>query len=207
MKKSIVGTLALATMVLGMSAFKSADVAAVKSLDSTATMVDSIAVDSLVSLDSVKVFSVDSLQRLDSLTGIDSLQRMDSLMGIDSLQKVDSLTGIDSLQRMDSLMGIDSLQKVDSLQGRDSLKAAVVEGGSISGKITPADGAAEVEADNGTDKLKGAVSQGAFTIPAAKAGAYTITILGKSPYKNAIIKDVKVEDGKATDLGEIKLEQ
>jgi len=183
MKKSIVGTLALATMVLGMSAFKSADVAAVKSLDSTATMVDSIAADSLVSLDSVKVFSVDSLQRLDSLKGFDSLQRMDSLMGIDSLQKV------------------------DSLQGRDSLKAAVVEGGSISGKITPADGAAEVEADNGTDKLKGAISQGAFTIPAAKAGAYTITILGKSPYKNAVIKDVKVEDGKATDLGEIKLEQ
>lgn len=207
MKKLIVGTLALATMVLGMSSFKSADVAAVKSLDSTATMVDSIAVDSLVSLDSVKVFSVDSLQRLDSLKGFDSLQRMDSLMGIDSLQKVDSLTGIDSLQRMDSLTGIDSLQKVDSLQGRDSLKAAAVEGGSISGKITPADGAAEVEADNGTDKLKGAISQGAFTIPAAKAGAYTITILGKSPYKNAVIKDVKVEDGKATDLGEIKLEQ
>lgn len=183
MKKSIVGTLALATMVLGMSAFKSADATAVKSVDSTAAMVDSIATDSIASLDSVKVFSVDSLQR------------------------VDSLTGIDSLQKVDSLTGIDSLQKVDSLQGRDSLKVMVVEGGSITGKITPADSATEVEADNGTDKLKGAISQGAFTIPAAKAGAYTITILGKSPYKNAVIKDVKVEDGKATDLGEIKLEQ
>ncbi|SEW50878.1 peptidase associated/transthyretin-like domain-containing protein [Chitinophaga arvensicola] len=207
MKKSIVGTLALATMVLGMSAFKSADVAVVKSVDSTATMVDSIAVDSLVSLDSLKTFSVDSLQRLDSLKGFDSLQRVDSLTGIDSLQKVDSLTGTDSLQRIDSLTGIDSLQKVDSLQGVDSLKAIAVEGGSITGKISPADGAAEVEADNGTDKLKGAISQGAFTIPAAKAGTYTITILGKTPYKNAVIKDVKVEDGKATDLGEIKLEQ
>jgi hypothetical protein len=223
MKKSIVGTLALATMVLGMSAFKSADVAAVKSVDTTAAMVDSIATDSLVSLDSVKVFSVDSLQRLDSLKGFDSLMTVDSLMGTDSLQKVDTLSGIDSLQRMDSLQvdtlsgmdslqvdtlsGIDSLQKVDSLQGKDSLKVLVVEGGSITGKITPADSATEVEADNGTDKLKGAISQGAFTIPAAKAGSYTITILGKSPYKNAVIKDVKVEEGKATDLGEIKLEQ
>lgn len=178
MKKSIVGMLALATMVVGMSAFKSADVAAVKSVDSTATMVDSIAgVDSLVRLDSMKVYGLDSLQSLDSLKGTDSLMRFDSL------------------------------QRVDSLQGLDTLKSVAVEGGSITGKITPADGATEVEAVNGADKLKGAVSQGAFTIPAAKAGTYTITILGKSPFKNAVIKDVKVEEGKATDLGEIKLEQ
>jgi hypothetical protein len=198
MKKSIVGMLALATMVVGMSAFKSADVAAVKSVDSTATMVDSIAgVDSLVRLDSMKVYGLDSLQSVDSLQGLDSIK----VSGLDSLQSLDSLKGTDSLMRFDSL------QRVDSLQGRDSLKTAAVEGGSITGKITPADGATEVEAVNGADKLKGAVSQGAFTIPAAKAGTYTITILGKSPYKNAVIKDVKVEDGKATDLGEVKLEQ
>lgn len=199
MKKSIVGMLALATMVVGMSAFKSADVAAVKSVDSTATMVDSIAgVDSLVRLDSMKVYGLDSLQSLDSLQG-----RLDSMKvyGLDSLQSLDSLKGTDSLMRFDSL------QRVDSLQGLDSLKSVAVEGGSITGKITPADGATEVEAVNGADKLKGAVSQGAFTIPAAKAGTYTITILGKSPFKNAVIKDVKVEEGKATDLGEIKLEQ
>lgn len=216
MKKSIVGMLALATMVVGMSAFKNAGATAVKSADSTATMVDSIAgvdslrsVDSLVRLDSMKVYGVDSLQslRLDSLTGIDSLQRLDSLTGVDSLQRLDSLTGVDSLQRLDSLTGRDSLQRMDSLQTTDSLKSVAVEGGSITGKISPADGAAEVEAVNGADKLKGAVSQGAFTIPAAKAGTYTITIFGKSPYKNAVLKDVKVEEGKATDLGEIKLEQ
>lgn len=184
MKKSIVGMLALATMVVGMSAFKSADVAAVKSVDSTAAMVDSVAgVDSLVRADSMKFY------------------------GLDSLQHLDSLTSLDSLKGTDSLMRFDSLQRVDSLQGLDTAKSVAVEGGSITGKIAPADGAAEVEADNGTDKLKGAVSQGAFTIPAAKAGTYTVTVLGKSPYKNAVIKDVKVEEGKATDLGEIKLEQ
>ncbi|TWF42660.1 hypothetical protein FHW36_102421 [Chitinophaga polysaccharea] len=205
MKKSIVGMLALATMVVGMSAFKNAGATAVKSADSTATMVDSIAgvdslrsVDSLVRLDSMKVYGVDSLQSL----------RLDSLTGIDSLQRLDSLTGVDSLQRLDSLSGRDSLQSsMDSLQTTDSVKTVAVEGGSITGKISPADGAAEVEAVNGADKLKGAVSQGAFTIPAAKAGTYTITIFGKSPYKNAVLKDVKVEEGKATDLGEIKLEQ
>lgn len=204
MKKSIVGMLALATMVVGMSAFKNAGATAVKSADSTATMVDSIAgvdslrsVDSLVRLDSMKVYGVDSLQSL----------RLDSLTGVDSLQRLDSLTGVDSLQRLDSLSGRDSLQRMDSLQTTDSLKSVAVEGGSITGKISPADGAAEVEAVNGADKLKGAVSQGAFTIPAAKAGTYTITIFGKSPYKNAVLKDVKVEEGKATDLGEIKLEQ
>jgi hypothetical protein len=146
MKKSIVGMLALATMVVGMSAFKSADASTVKSVDSSATLVD-------------------------------------------------------SLQRADSLVSVDSLQKTDSL------KAVPVEGGSITGKIVPADGATEVEAVMGEEKLKGAISEGAFTIPAAKAGTYTVTVLGKSPYKNAEIKDVKVEDGKATDLGEIKLEQ
>ncbi|NLR77599.1 hypothetical protein [Chitinophaga eiseniae] len=192
MKKSIVGMLALATMVVGMSAFKNAGATAVKSADSTATMVDSIA-------------GVDSLRSVDSLVRLDSMK----VYGVDSLQslRLDSLTGVDSLQRLDSLSGRDSLQRMDSLQTTDSLKSVAVEGGAITGKISPADGAAEVEAVNGADKLKGAVSQGAFTIPAAKAGTYTITIFGKSPYKNAVLKDVKVEEGKATDLGEIKLEQ
>lgn len=140
MKKSIVGTLALATMVVGMSAFRSADTTAVKTADSIAITADSIA-------------------------------------------------------------------NVDSLKTTDSLKAVPVEGGSITGKITPPDGATEVEAAMGEEKVKGAISEGAFTIPSVKAGTYTVTVLGKSPYKNAEIKDVKVEDGKATDLGEIKLEQ
>ncbi|RBL91034.1 carboxypeptidase regulatory-like domain-containing protein [Chitinophaga flava] len=104
---------------------------------------------------------------------------------------------------------MDSLSRgftgLDSVKGMDSLRA--VEGGSITGKVTPAEGAIAVEADNGSEKLKGAVSSGSFAIPAAKAGTYTITIHGKAPFKNAVIKDVKVEDGKATDLGEIKLEQ
>ncbi|UYQ92308.1 carboxypeptidase-like regulatory domain-containing protein [Chitinophaga horti] len=81
------------------------------------------------------------------------------------------------------------------------------DGGAISGKVTPADGATEAWAVAGADTLKAAISDGAFSFSNAKAGTYTIIVDGKDPYKDATITDVKVEDGKATDLGDIKLEQ
>ncbi|HVI43363.1 MAG TPA: carboxypeptidase-like regulatory domain-containing protein [Chitinophaga sp.] len=191
MKRTLTGMLALATIVVGMSAFKSADVKAMSSVDSAAVKVDSM-------------MRVDSISRIDSISGLDSLMRIDSLTGIDSVMRIDSLSNIDSLTHVDSLFRMDSVSRVDSVKGLDSIRAAE---GSITGKVTPADGAKEVEAESATGKLKGSIAQGTFTIPAAKAGNYTITVLGKAPYKNAVIKDVKVEDGKATDLGEIKLEQ
>ncbi len=182
---------ALAAMIMGMTAFKSTSAAPVKGADSIAI----VSVDSLSGIDTLK--SADTLMHIDSLAG-----RMDSLSArMDSISNVDSLGSVDT----SAAKGIDSLSAIDSLKKNDSLRT--VEAGSITGKISPAEGAAEVEAVNGADKLKGAISQGAFTIPAAKAGTYTVTIHGKAPFKNAVIKDVKVEDGKATDLGEIKLEQ
>lgn len=81
------------------------------------------------------------------------------------------------------------------------------EGGSISGKVVPAEGATEAWAVSGTDTLKTAVAQGAFSFTSAKAGTYTVIVDAKEPFKDATITDVKVEDGKATDLGEIKLAQ
>ncbi|MCW3465585.1 hypothetical protein [Chitinophaga nivalis] len=194
MKRTITGTLALATLVVGMSAFKSADATTVKSVDSIATSVNNFK-------------SIDSVMHADSLGSVDSLVRVDSLVSLDSLQGkgMNTLLALDSLSGADSVSHLNVVRSVDSVQSVDSIRA--VEGGSITGKITPAEGATEIEADNGTEKLKAAVSQGSFAIPAAKSGTYTITILGKAPFKNAVIKDVKVEDGKATDLGEIKLEQ
>lgn len=172
MKKSIVGTLALAAMVIGFSAFKSADAKV-----------------STVAADSAAAYVADT-----------------AAMVADIAAMVDTAAIIDTA----AIKGADTAA-VNLTLAQDSLKndtaAAVAEAGTITGKIVPADGASEVEAVNGDEKLKGAVSNGAFTIPAAKSGNYTVTILGKSPYKNAVIKDVKVEEGKATDLGEIKLEQ
>ncbi|WP_249219712.1 carboxypeptidase-like regulatory domain-containing protein [Chitinophaga sp. HK235] len=158
-----------------------------------------VGMSSFRSADATTVRSLESASiKIDSLSAADSLARFDSLslVGLDSAARIDSFTSVDSISRFAGL---------DSVKGMDSLRA--VEGGSITGKVTPAEGATAVEADNGSEKLKGTVSSGSFAIPAAKAGTYTITIHGKAPFKNAVIKDVKVEDGKATDLGEIKLEQ
>ncbi|CAL1520671.1 carboxypeptidase regulatory-like domain-containing protein [Chitinophaga sp. MM2321] len=80
-----------------------------------------------------------------------------------------------------------------------------IDGGSITGKVTPAAGATEAWAIQGTDTLKSPVSDGAFSFQNAKTGVYTIIIGAKEPLKPATVNDVKVEDGKATDLGEIKL--
>jgi len=77
--------------------------------------------------------------------------------------------------------------------------------GSISGKITPADGATTAWAITGTDTLKATVNDGTFSVQQAKAGTYTVIITAKSPFQDVTIANVRVEDGKATDLGEIKL--
>ena len=81
------------------------------------------------------------------------------------------------------------------------------EGGSITGKVRPMDGATEAWAIQGSDTLKTPVFDGAFTFKEARAGAYTVIIDAKEPFKDATVNDVKVEDGKATDLGEINLQQ
>lgn len=81
------------------------------------------------------------------------------------------------------------------------------DGGTIAGKVTPADGATEAWAVTGSDTLKTPVNDGAFKFTHAKAGTYTVIIGAKSPFKPATLTDVKVEDNKSTDLGEIKLLQ
>lgn len=86
-----------------------------------------------------------------------------------------------------------------------ALAFTTFDGGTISGKVTPVDGASEVWAISGMDTLKAPVTDGAFSVQSAKAGTYTVIIDAKDPYKDATLNDVKVEDGKVTDLGEIKL--
>jgi hypothetical protein len=77
--------------------------------------------------------------------------------------------------------------------------------GSISGKVTPADAASQVWAIQGSDTLKAPITDGVFTVKDAKAGSYTVIIGAKSPFKDVTVTNVKVEDDKTTDLGEIKL--
>jgi hypothetical protein len=82
-----------------------------------------------------------------------------------------------------------------------------MEGGSITGKVKPLDGASVALAIQGEDTLKTDMIDGTFNVQGAKAGTYTVVIDAKQPFMDVTIKDVKVEDGKVTELGEIKLEQ
>ena len=82
-----------------------------------------------------------------------------------------------------------------------------IEGGSIKGTVTPLDGAATAWAVSATDTLKDAVENGAFEITGVKPGTYTVIIEAKAPNKNTSKEGVVVADGKATDVGEIKLGQ
>jgi len=87
--------------------------------------------------------------------------------------------------------------------GISAFKAA--DNGSISGKVTPADVGSQVWAFQGSDTLKSPITDGVFTIKGAKAGSYTVVIGAKSPFKDVTVTNVKVENDKTTDLGEIKL--
>jgi len=79
--------------------------------------------------------------------------------------------------------------------------------GSITGKVRPFDGATDVWAIQGSDTLKTVVTDGAFTFEDARAGIYTVIVDAKEPFRDATLRDVRVEDGQATDLGEINLQQ
>lgn len=76
----------------------------------------------------------------------------------------------------------------------------------IKGTVTPAGSVNKVWAISGTDSLQTLPSEGSFTLN-AKAGTYTVLVEAATPYKNFIVEKVVVEEGKITDLGEIKLAQ
>ena len=78
---------------------------------------------------------------------------------------------------------------------------------SIKGTVSPAEGANRVWALSSTDTLKADVDKGAFEIPNVKPGTYQVIIEAKAPYKNTAKEGVTVEQGKATDVGEIKLDK
>jgi hypothetical protein len=82
---------------------------------------------------------------------------------------------------------------------------ATLQGGSIKGKIMPADGASQVWAISNIDTLKAAISQGNFEISRAKAGTYKVYIDAIDPYKDVVKDGVQVNDGGTVDLGEIQL--
>lgn len=78
---------------------------------------------------------------------------------------------------------------------------------SISGKITPVEGADAVWAIMESDTVKTTVSsEGTFQVE-VKPGTWKLVVSAKAPYKNAEVKDLVVTADNNTDAGEIKLEK
>lgn len=75
----------------------------------------------------------------------------------------------------------------------------------LTGKITPASGANIVWAINGKDSTRIKSANGTFALT-IKPGPWKLLINAKEPLENVVL-DVHVQEGKTTDLGEIKLQQ
>ncbi|MFC0775860.1 MULTISPECIES: carboxypeptidase-like regulatory domain-containing protein [Terrimonas] len=77
---------------------------------------------------------------------------------------------------------------------------------SITGKVTPADGAESVWAVSGTDTAKGTISGGAFTLE-VKPGTYKLTVDAKDPYKDVTLENLEVKQDQPLDVGEVVLQK
>ena len=82
----------------------------------------------------------------------------------------------------------------------------MMQSSSISGKIVPPEGSEMVLAIGGRDSIRTTVINGAFVFT-AKPGTWRISIIGKPPFKDAVLERVDVKEGQNTDLGEIRLQQ
>ena len=85
-----------------------------------------------------------------------------------------------------------------------AFKAAQKAG--LSGRITPAESGLMVWAIQGSDSLSLVPTGGSFLIE-ARPGIYKIIVDAKEPYKDVMLENVEVVNGKTTDVGEIKLTQ
>jgi hypothetical protein len=82
-----------------------------------------------------------------------------------------------------------------------------LKSGSIRGTISPAEGGVRAWAESATDTLRAPIVNGSYEIPDVKPGAYKIIIEAKPPYRNIAKDGIMVDDGKAADVGEIKLDK
>jgi hypothetical protein len=77
---------------------------------------------------------------------------------------------------------------------------------SITGKVSPADGATMVWAVSGTDSAKAAITAGAFALQ-VKPGTYKLLVDAKPPYKDVTLENLEIKEGQPLDVGEIVLQQ
>jgi hypothetical protein len=79
--------------------------------------------------------------------------------------------------------------------------------GSIRGKVSPSAAATSAYVVSGMDTMRTNIQNGAFEINQIKPGTYKLVIEAIAPYKNFEKEGVVVNEKKATDVGEITMQQ
>jgi len=79
--------------------------------------------------------------------------------------------------------------------------------GSIKGTVSPSASATSVYIVSGMDTMRTNIQNGAFEIGEVKPGTYKLVVEAIAPYKNFQKEGVVVNEKKATDVGEITLQQ
>jgi len=79
--------------------------------------------------------------------------------------------------------------------------------GSIKGSVSPSASATSAYVVSGMDTMRNNIRNGGFEIGEVKPGTYKLVIEAIAPYKNFEKEGVVVNEKKATDVGEIALQQ
>ena len=79
--------------------------------------------------------------------------------------------------------------------------------GSIKGTVSPSASATSAYVVSGMDTMRTNIQNGGFEIGEVKPGTYRLVIEAIAPYKNFQKEGVVVKEKKATDVGEITLQQ
>jgi hypothetical protein len=79
--------------------------------------------------------------------------------------------------------------------------------GSIKGSVSPSASATSAYVVSGMDTLRTNINNGGFEIGEVKPGTYKLVIEAIAPYKNFEKQGVVVNEKKATDVGQITLQQ
>ena len=77
---------------------------------------------------------------------------------------------------------------------------------SITGKVSPGEGAETVWAVSATDSTKATVSSGTFTLN-VKPGTYKVIVDAKEPYKDVTLENLEVKQDQPLNVGEIVLQK
>jgi hypothetical protein len=84
--------------------------------------------------------------------------------------------------------------------------AAATLQSSITGRISPIDGAELIWAISATDSIKVAVASGSFSAQ-VKPGHFKLIVDAKNPYKDVLLDNLEVKENQVLDVGEIILQQ